>query len=232
MTLLTVWADGAEAAAETTAEDAAETTAEAAAEGAAETAAAAEGAAGRRAPAPLVRTEDGDEIAAVLKGIGVRFERWPLAPLAEDAGSEEVLAAYREQVDAAVARAGYVLVDVARLRPTGAEDWPETAAAARAKFLNEHRHADDEDRFFAAGSGVFYLHVDGRVHAVLCEAGDLLSVPANTTHWFDMGTEPDFTAIRFFHDEDGWVGNFTGNPLAERIPSYDEISAARASRQA
>ena len=83
-------------------------------------------------------------------------------------------------------------------------------------------------RFFVAGSGVFYLHVDGKVHAVLCEAGDLLSVPQGTTHWFDMGTEPDFTAIRFFHDEEGWVGNFTGDSIAERIPDFDAIAARRA----
>ncbi|HTJ66150.1 MAG TPA: hypothetical protein VL551_01350 [Actinospica sp.] len=192
MTLLTVWADDAPAAAQ-----------------------------------PLVRTEDGAEIAGVLKGIGVRFERWQVAPLAEGASNEDVLAAYRVQVDAVIASEGYVLVDVARLRPTGAADWAETAANSRAKFLNEHRHADDEDRFFVSGSGVFYLHVDGRVHAVLCEAGDLLSVPANTTHWFDMGTNPDFTAIRFFHDEDGWVGDFTGSDVATRFPTFDEIVAGR-----
>lgn len=192
MTLLTVWADDAPAAAQ-----------------------------------PLVRTEDGAEIAGVLKGIGVRFERWQVAPLAEEASNEDVLAAYREQVDAVIASEGYVLVDVARLRPTGAADWAETAANSRAKFLSEHRHADDEDRFFVSGSGVFYLHVDGRVHAVLCEAGDLLSVPANTTHWFDMGTNPDFTAIRFFHDEDGWVGDFTGSDVATRFPTFDEIVAGR-----
>jgi len=176
---------------------------------------------------PIVRTENGAEIAAVLKEIGVRFERWELAPLAEGASGDEVLAAYREQVDAVIAGEGYVLVDVAQLRPSEAADWAEKAATARAKFLDEHRHADDEDRFFVSGSGVFYLHVEGRVHAVLCEAGDLLSVPANTTHWFDMGTRPDFTAIRFFHDEDGWVGDFTGDPVSARFPSFDEIVAGR-----
>jgi 1,2-dihydroxy-3-keto-5-methylthiopentene dioxygenase len=176
---------------------------------------------------PTLRTENSEEIAAVLKGIGVRFERWDVADVAEGASGDEVLAAYREQVDAVIAGEGYVLVDVAQLHPSEDESWKETAAAARAKFLNEHRHADDEDRYFASGSGIFYLHVDGKVHAVLCEAGDLLSVPANTTHWFDMGTTPDFTAIRFFHDDDGWVGDFTGSDIATRFPTYDEIVAAR-----
>lgn len=176
---------------------------------------------------PQIRTRDAAEIAAVLKPLGVRFERWDVAELPEDPTGDDVLAAYRDRVDEVIAREGYVLVDVARLHPSDDADWPQTAAAARVRFLNEHRHADDEDRFFAAGSGIFYLHVDGRVHAVLCEAGDLLSVPANTTHWFDMGTSPDFTAIRFFHDEDGWVGDFTGDEISARFPSYDEIVAAR-----
>jgi 1,2-dihydroxy-3-keto-5-methylthiopentene dioxygenase len=80
-------------------------------------------------------------------------------------------------------------------------------------------------RFFVSGSGIFYLHVGGEVHAVLCEKGDLLGVPRGTTHWFDMGTSPSFTAIRFFHEEDGWVGNFTGDRIADRFPDFDTIDA-------
>ena len=93
--------------------------------------------------------------------------------------------------------------------------------------MAEHTHADDEVRFFASGSGIFYLHIDDEVCAVLGERGDLLSVPKGTTHWFDMGTRPDFTAVRFFRDQDGWVGEFTGDPIADRIPDFDTIGAAR-----
>ena len=46
---------------------------------------------------------------------------------------------------------------------------------------------------------------EGRVYAVLCTAGDLISVPANTQHWFDAGTHPSFTAVRIFTDTSGWV---------------------------
>ncbi|MGA1701788.1 MAG: cupin, partial [Candidatus Nanopelagicales bacterium] len=45
-------------------------------------------------------------------------------------------------------------------------------------------------------------------------------------HWFDMGTRPDFTAIRFFHDDDGWVGTFTGSDISTHFPTYDELAAA------
>lgn len=176
----------------------------------------------------LTRTSDGEEIAAELKRLGVRFERWPVvAGLSATPSSEEVLAAYADRVRRVVDSEGYVLVDAMHMTPSDDPEWLASAAEARQKFLSEHTHDDDEDRFFARGAGVFYLHVDGRVHAVLCEAGDLLSVPANTTHWFDMGTRPDYVSIRFFHDEDGWVGNFTGHRLADEFPDFDTLMASR-----
>lgn len=180
------------------------------------------------APETLLETEDVGEIGAVLKEIDVLLRQWDV--VGETGGSqEEILDAYREQVDRVVAEEGYSLVDVAQLHPDGTPEWPEKARGAREKFLSEHTHDDDEVRYFVSGSGIFYLHVGERIYAVLCEAGDLLTVPRDTTHWFDMGTEPDFTAIRFFHDDDGWVGNFTGNPVARRIPDFDSIVARRAS---
>jgi len=176
----------------------------------------------------LTRTSDGAEVADELKRFGVRFERWPVvADLPAEPTSAEVLAAYADRVAGVVDNEGYVLVDALHMTPSDTPEWVESAAQARQKFLSEHTHDDDEDRFFARGAGVFYLHVDGKVYAVLCEAGDLLSVPANTTHWFDMGTRPDFVAIRFFHDEDGWVGNFTGARLADTFPDFDTLVSTR-----
>lgn len=179
---------------------------------------------------PDLRTEDAEEIAVVLKELGVRFEQWPLRELPEDVAQDEVLDAYRERIDAVTAAEGYVLVDVVQMHPSEDPSWPETVRTSREKFLDEHTHDDDEDRFFASGSGVFYLHVQGKVHAVFCEAGDLLSVPGGTTHWFDMGTNPDYVSVRFFHDDDGWVGNFTGSDLSRRFPTYDQLAAGRAAQ--
>ncbi|MCE7006204.1 cupin [Kibdelosporangium philippinense] len=176
----------------------------------------------------LVRTSDAEEIKAELKQLGVRFDRWPVvAGLAAEPSSESVLAAYEAYVSQVIESEGYVYVDALHMTPADTPEWTSAALEARQKFLAEHTHDDDEDRFFARGSGVFYLHVDGKVYGVLCEAGDLLSVPANTTHWFDMGTRPDYVAIRFFHDDEGWVGNFTGNHLAENFPTFDELTATR-----
>jgi 1,2-dihydroxy-3-keto-5-methylthiopentene dioxygenase len=170
----------------------------------------------------LRRTSDPSEIKRELARLGLRFDRWPLRD------EETVLAAYREEIDVLVAAEGFATVDVVALHPDDSPDWPERAAAARAKFLQEHVHEDDDEvRFFADGAGVFYLHLDGHVHAVLCEGGDLLGVPRGTRHWFDMGSRPSFTAVRFFHLDDGWVADFTGDPIADRFPDFAAIAAER-----
>ncbi|WP_018685023.1 1,2-dihydroxy-3-keto-5-methylthiopentene dioxygenase [Actinokineospora enzanensis] len=172
---------------------------------------------------PLTTTRDATEITRTLAALGVRFSRWPVVDLPAEPTSEQVLAAYREHVDEVIAREGYVFVDAVSMVPADTPEWRAQAAEARARFLAEHTHDDDEDRFFARGSGIFYLHIDGKVHAVRCEAGDLLSVPAETTHWFDMGTHPAYVSIRFFHDDDGWVATFLDDSIAHLFPSYDQL---------
>jgi 1,2-dihydroxy-3-keto-5-methylthiopentene dioxygenase len=95
----------------------------------------------------------------------------------------------------------------------------------KAKFLDEHYHKEDEVRFFVAGSGVFTLHVSTKVYEICCEQGDLLAVPDSTLHWFDMGPEPSFVAIRFFTGSDGWIGHFTGSDIAQKFPRYETGAA-------
>ncbi len=182
------------------------------------------------APAtPELQTIDTAVIADKLTPLGVSFDQWPLRDVASTSSQDEVLAAYADEVERIKVAEGFIKVDVVGLTPSDDPSWPETAAGARAKFLNEHAHDDDEVRFFVAGAGVFYLHVNEKIFAVYCEAGDLLSVPAGTTHWFDMGTNPYFSAIRFFHDEDGWIGNFTGSEISSRFASFDQLAEQRAS---
>jgi 1,2-dihydroxy-3-keto-5-methylthiopentene dioxygenase len=159
-------------------------------------------------------------ITTQLASLGIRFEQWEtpavLAPTAEDAA---ILAAYRPAIKRLQAEGGYHTVDCIHMRP----DHPQKTEL-RAKFLNEHTHSEDEVRFFVRGDAVFYLHLGEDVYAVHCHAGDLLSVPANTPHWFDMGEQPAFTAIRFFNNTEGWVARFTGDAVAGRIVKYEELT--------
>ncbi len=166
---------------------------------------------------PALETADGDRIAEELAKIGVRFERWSAgAELPAGADQETVIAAYRSSVDRLISECGYQSVDVIRL-----ERGTPNTEPIRKKFLDEHQHSEDEVRFFVEGRGAFYLHANGRVYQTVCVKGDLISVPAGTKHWFDMGPDPEFTAIRLFTNADGWIANFTGDPIASAFPKLD-----------
>ncbi|MDH5231164.1 MAG: cupin [Gammaproteobacteria bacterium] len=162
---------------------------------------------------------DGAQIASVLKQQSVLFERWDASEvLAADADQDAVLSAYNTSVQKLKSNYDIQSMDVVAIRP----DNPQKAEF-RQKFLAEHTHADFEIRFFVEGSGLFYLHIENKVYLILCEQGDLISVPANTTHWFDMGVNPNFKCIRLFTTDEGWVGNFTGNDIAKKFPSMDDF---------
>jgi len=166
---------------------------------------------------PQAATRDEREILKALLPFDVRYERWEASkPLAPGAGQDAVLEAYRRDVDRLIKIGGYQSVDVVRMHP----EHPDRDAMRR-KFLSEHKHADDEVRFFVEGAGAFYLRNDNQVLKVVCEQGDLLSVPKYTRHWFDMGPRPLFAAIRLFTTPDGWVAEFTGDKIADTIPGYD-----------
>ncbi|MDO8907308.1 MAG: cupin [Pseudohongiella sp.] len=166
--------------------------------------------------APLFDSSSPAEIANELNKAGIRFEQWQASASVKAGDSQEVvLAAYKSDVDKLIAEQGYQTVDVISLDAT---DNPEVQAKVpelRAKFLSEHCHNEDEVRFFVDGQGLFSLHLGDRVYEVLCQKGDLISVPANTPHWFDMGPRPKFVAIRFFNNTEGWVAHFTGNAIAD-----------------
>lgn len=166
---------------------------------------------------PILDTADGTEIAHKLRTIGVRFERWQAAkPVRSGASQDEVLAAYKADLDRLMLEGGYKTADVISLTP----NHPDKAALRR-KFLDEHTHAEDEIRFFVDGQGLFYLHVRDQVFGALCTKGDLISVPAGTTHWFDMGPEPSLACIRIFTNPEGWVAQFTDSDIGNRFPKLD-----------
>ena len=169
---------------------------------------------------PVLDTQDADAVAEALAPIGVRFEQWPSRPLPADADQDSVLEAFAPEVKRLKDENGYQAVDVMRVTP----DHPDRVAL-RQKFLSEHRHSEDEVRFFVEGEGLFTLRGDDKVYAVLCTEGDLISVPAGMRHWFDMGAAPGFTVIRLYVDPAGWVANYTGDTIAERFPRHEREAA-------
>ena len=162
----------------------------------------------------LQRSSDGELIAETLAAAGVLFRRWPTpVQLTDSSTADDVLKAYQQEIQQLQQQEGYQTVDVVSLAP----DHPDKAAL-RQKFLAEHTHSEDEVRFFVRGQGLFCLHLQGKIYQVLCCQQDLISVPAGTPHWFDMGPTPRFTAIRLFNNAEGWVAQFTGSTIAERFP--------------
>ncbi len=170
-------------------------------------------------PQTAEAVRDFDAIADCLRGLGVNFERWAAErEFAADADQETVLAAYAGPVARLKELYGFQSADVISVGP----EHPQKEQL-RAKFLNEHTHGDFEVRFFVEGRGLFYLHPDENVYAVLCEQGDLISVSAGVRHWFDMGGNPDLKCIRLFTTPDGWVADFTGSDIAEKFPSIERF---------
>lgn len=161
-----------------------------------------------------LQTEDAERIAAELQNVGIRFERWASDhEVGEQDDNDAILAAYKTEIDKLVGERGYQSWDVVSMRA----DHPDKDAF-RKKFLAEHTHSEDEVRFFVRGQGLFVIHKEHKVYAVLCEKDDLISVPGGTKHWFDMGPNPVFTAIRLFNNPDGWVASFTGDEIAASFP--------------
>ncbi len=160
------------------------------------------------------------EIESKLKTIGVLFERWQigagLEPVLTD--DESVLNAYSDYISRLKKQFGFQTADVIKLDASHPDK-----IALRQKFLAEHTHSEFEVRFFVEGRGLFYLHIGEQVYGVLCEQGDLISVPANVTHWFDMGENPHLACIRLFTNPDGWIANFTGSNIATTFPTLETL---------
>ena len=166
---------------------------------------------------PELRTADTALMAGHLAHTGILYERWTAdTPLPACADGGAVLQAYAASIDRLKQARRFCTVDVVRVTPK-----TDGVEGLRAKFLYEHTHAEDEARFFVEGAGAFYIHLDRRVFRVLCGTGDLLSIPAGTPHWFDMGPRPRFTALRLFMSPDGWVARFTGTRYSAEFPKYE-----------
>lgn len=161
-----------------------------------------------------------DEVRDYLAGINIIYEYWePVADLPQDASTEEVLRAYSKQINELKRRGGYVTADVISVN----KNTPGLDAML-AKFNIEHRHDEDEVRYILSGRGLFHIHSQqqqqqqqqqqrDQVVAVEVEAGDLICIPRNTLHWFDLCGDRIIRAIRLFQDVSGWTPHYTHSAI-------------------
>lgn len=155
-----------------------------------------------------------DDIAATLAEHGVGLQRWPAeAPIRPGGSLEEVREAYRGQIDQLMTEHGLGALDVISVD----SDHP-LRAQLRARLLDEQVSESNEARWIVAGRGLLTLHVAGYVYALLCERGDLVTVPAGMGHWFDMGEQPRLVVVRVFGEE----ARYTGSQIASLFPRLDD----------
>lgn len=161
--------------------------------------------------------QDYDKVRDFLAGINIVYEHWePVAALQHDASYDEILSAYSKQINELKRRGGYVTADVITVN----KDTPGLDAML-AKFNIEHRHDEDEVRYILSGRGLFHIHSQqqqqqqqrDQVVAVEVEAGDLICIPRNTLHWFDLCGDRKIHAIRLFQDVSGWTPYYTHSAI-------------------
>ena len=133
------------------------------------------------------------------------------------ATQEDILTAYEKDLKPFMEEGGYLTADVISINSL-----TENYEAIRAKFLAEHTHSEDEIRFFVDGQGLFWFNMENEpVFNLLCQRGDLISVPAGTKHWFDAGeSDPFVKAIRIFIDMSGWVPEYTQSGVEQNFTQF------------
>jgi 1,2-dihydroxy-3-keto-5-methylthiopentene dioxygenase len=162
-----------------------------------------------------VTLRDPSAIRQFLEVRDILYERWSAErDLPSESSNEQVLAAYNHLLKPLMEKGGYQTADVISV-----DAHTTNLEGIREKFIREHTHSEDEVRVFVEGQGYFWFHKEeheDEVFALLCEEGDLISVPANTKHWFDLGNPPKVRAIRIFTDQAGWVPHYTKSGIDQR----------------
>ena len=158
--------------------------------------------------------EDREAVSTFLATYGITYERWEAKrTVPANATAEAVLQTYGDKIDELKARGGYTTADVVDVTPA-----TPNLDAMLAKFSIEHWHDEDEVRFIVEGRGLFHVHPSGGpVFAIEVQAGDLISVPRGTLHWFDLCSDRRIRAIRLFQDSSGWTPHYTGSGVDARF---------------
>jgi 1,2-dihydroxy-3-keto-5-methylthiopentene dioxygenase len=169
-------------------------------------------------PTEQITISDPIEIRTFFNDRGIFFDQWVCdVKFNDNATQDEILAAYSKDLDPFMKNGGYLTADVISINSL-----TENYDAIRNKFLAEHIHTEDEIRFFVDGQGLFWFNLETEpVFNLLCEKGDLISVPVGTKHWFDAGEmNPFVKAIRIFIDMSGWVPHYTNSGIEQTFHDF------------
>jgi 1,2-dihydroxy-3-keto-5-methylthiopentene dioxygenase len=149
--------------------------------------------------------KDTEEIRRFLKPFGIWYEKWVVeGRVGKDATNEEILEAYKPEIERLKEQGGFVTADVINVSP-------ETPGLDEMlnRFNKEHTHSEDEVRFTVAGKGLFHINPEnGPVFSVTVESGDLINVPNGMRHWFNLCEDRHIRCIRLFEDPGGWTPKY------------------------
>jgi 1,2-dihydroxy-3-keto-5-methylthiopentene dioxygenase len=159
------------------------------------------------------RIEGKENVGRFLQEQGVLYEHWNIEKLPthlqgkcslNDEEKNEILNVFEAEIRSLAERGGYVKWDVVAL----SESTPNLDELLK-KFEQVHTHSEDEVRAITAGHGIFVIK--GPEHIgyfdVELEAGDVISVPVNTPHFFTLMEDRQVVAVRLFIEPAGWVAH-------------------------
>jgi 1,2-dihydroxy-3-keto-5-methylthiopentene dioxygenase len=159
------------------------------------------------------RIEGEQNVSKFLEKQAVLYEHWDITKLPDhlkencnltESEKEEILNIFDNEIRSLASRRGYVKWDVVAL-----SDKTPNLEELLKKFEQVHTHSEDEVRAITAGHGIFIIKGEGDLgyFDVELEAGDVISVPEGTPHFFTLMEDRQVVAVRLFIEPSGWVAH-------------------------
>ena len=168
------------------------------------------------------RISGDDNVRDFLNNQHVLYEKWDASKLPlelqnnfqlNDEQKAQILSVYDEEIRDLAARRGYQIWDVITL-----SDSTPNLDELLNKFEEVHTHTEDEIRAIVGGKGIFVIKGSGDLgyFDVELEAGDVISVPENTNHFFTLMDNRKIIAVRLFIEKNGWVAYPVEDPSFQK----------------
>ena len=112
----------------------------------------------------------------------------------DDTPDDELIEAYREQIEQLMDDDAYAHLEVIRLQNYSRETDAYVYKPVRDKF---------EARIITHGKCSLFVQVDGQIFEFHCSQGDVVRIPAELCYWFEVGVH----ACRYIHlymTEEAW----------------------------
>lgn len=164
------------------------------------------------------RIENEQEVLSFLQNQNVLYEHWDMSKLPaelkdkfvlSDEEKQQLLQTYDAEIQDLASRRGYKIWDIISL----SDSTPNLEEMLK-KFESIHTHSEDEIRAIIGGKSIFIIKGsdDLGYFDVELEAGDVISVPENTPHFFTLMDNRKTIAVRLFIETEGWIATPYNDP--------------------